>query len=190
MAKRYEVSIEAEHFIHNDLSNCAHWFQEVAIQKNSSGGGEGLALDIMACLVFTAFSVEAKVNFVGWKILQNDWPERRNLRDKIEILNAQLQLNLDWQSRPLETISKLKDFRNVLAHGKPSLIDYTKVVDVEPEVWDALKTEWENAVTIEFASMCRTDEESLWNLMLERAEIPLSQTLTHGGHHLTVLRDD
>ncbi|MDP5085369.1 MAG: hypothetical protein NWQ23_08105 [Yoonia sp.] len=187
MSKKYEVRITAERFIHNELSTCAWHFQDIANTKVQSGKREGLALDMMASLVFCAFSIEAKVNFVGWKTLQDGWPERTNLREKIDLLRKTLNLNIDWSERPLQTIAQLKRFRDTLAHGKPEIVDETKVTDIEPDVWDALKGQWERSVQQDFMNRCREDEAAIWNALLEAAGIELHETLTSGGHSLSVL---
>ena len=187
MAEKFEVWIEAERFIHNDLSNCAYDFRNRAQEKIESGQTDGVYHDMMAALVFCAFSVEAKVNFVGWRCLQSGWPERANLREKIELLNKVLSLDLSWGVEPWQTLLQLKRFRDTLAHGKPEVIDERKIVDVEPEIWAALKGQWESSVRPEFVAKCREAEQEVWTTLLSRADIPKSQTLTHGGHSLKQL---
>ena len=187
MSKKYEVRTTAERYIHNELSTCAWHFQGVAKKKIETGETEGCALDMMAALVFCAFSTEAKVNFVGWKTLQDGWPERANLREKIDLLRKTLSLHIDWSTRPLQTVAKLKRFRDTLAHGKPEIVDETQVTDVEPEIWDALKAQWENSVQPDFVDRCREDEEALWDIMLKAAGIGRHETLTIGGQSLTVM---
>ncbi|HEV8034310.1 hypothetical protein [Yoonia sp.] len=188
MAEKFEIRTTAERYIHNDLSNCAHWFQTTMNKKFEDGNLDGCGLDMMAALVFAAFSVEAKVNFVGFKVLENGWPERANLREKIDLLLRVLPLDFEWGNRPLQTIADLKRFRDTLAHGKPEIIDKTEISNVEPEVWDALKSQWEKRVSREFVNLCREDEKVLWKALLDAADIPIDKTLTIGGHDLTVIR--
>lgn len=189
MVQKYEVTTTAERYIYNELSNCAHWFYEAMEDKFASGKTTGCALDMMATLVFTAFSNEAKINFVGFKVLEDGWPERANLREKIDLLRKVLPLKLDWSERPLQSVNQLRRFRDTLAHGKPEIVKKTEIVDVEPEIWDALKSQWERTVTPEFVRRCRSDEETLWEQLLCAAKIPLHRTLTQGGHQLTVLQN-
>ncbi|WP_377508213.1 hypothetical protein [Octadecabacter sp. R77987] len=171
MAGKFEVRTQAEKFIHNDLSNCAYSFEKSVGQKISSGETEGVYHDMMAALVFTAFSIEAMVNFVGWKVLENGWPERANLREKVDLLSKVLDLELDWGTRPLQTINQLKRFRDTIARGKPEVVDETTIVEVEPAVWDALKGQWEESVTPDFVKRCLEDEGKLWKMLLKAAEI-------------------
>ncbi len=189
MAKKFQIAVEAERFIHNDLSNCALHFSETIREKVISGETEGVYLDMMAALVFSAFSIEAKINFVGWRVLEDGWPERANLWEKIALLSKVLGFEVDRGSRPWQTLRNLKKFRDTLAHGKPEVVEEVKVVDVEPEVWDALKAQWEYSVTPEFVGQCREDENQIWELLLEAADIELFTTLTHGGHSLRSLTE-
>ncbi len=185
MAEKYEVRIEAERFIHNDLSGCAHEMLQIMRRINLPDETGGVFFVMMSSLIFSAFSIEAKVNFVGWKVLEKGWPERASLTEKIDLLIKVLPLDLKWGERPLQTIAKLSNFRNTLAHGKPDIVDKTVITHVRPEVWDALKGEWESSVTPENVERCYDDTEKLWEILLDVAQIPASKTITHGGHRLS-----
>ncbi|SEW29839.1 hypothetical protein SAMN05444851_2821 [Aliiroseovarius sediminilitoris] len=188
--EKYKVRIEAERFIHNDLSNCANWYATQVEKKFESEDTTAVALDMMSALIFTAFSIEAKINFVGWKLLEEGWPERANLKSKIKLLAKILEMEVNWGERPFQTIYQLKKFRDTIAHGKPEIIDVTKVVDVEPEVWATLKGQWEASVNKQFVVQCREDEKDIWEMLLGAAGIEAHKTLTRGGHYLTVIPND
>jgi len=187
MAEKYLLQIEAERFIHNDLSNCSWDFQQRMRSQIEADDRAGLYHTMMASLVFSAFSMEAKLNFVGWRIFGRGWPERASLREKIELLHVHLDLRWSWAERPLQTIAKLKRFRDVLAHGKPEIVDKEVEVVGKPDVWDALKGQWEQTVTPEFVDQCRTDEDHIWKCLLEKSGIQMYETLTHGGHTLKAI---
>ncbi len=184
MAHKYQVRTVAERFIHNDLSNCAYDFQSRMRKKIESGDTEGVYHDMMASLLFSAFSTEAKVNFIGWKTLKAGWPERASFREKIDLLTEVLKIDLTWGEPPLQSLNQLFKLRNTLAHGKPEIVDETKVSDVEPEIWDALKGQWERSIKPEFVDQCRTAEDDLWKELLNAADISIYDTLTHGQHSL------
>lgn len=190
MANKYELQIEAERFIHNDLSNTAHHFTKVVKEKHETENTGGVALDTMAGLIFSAFSIEAKLNFVGWRVLEDDWPERANFFKKLKRLYDALGLDFDKESEPLPTISRLLEFRNTLAHGKPEIVkQHKQVADVEPEIWAALSGQWEADVSLDFLEKCRAAEKSLWDTLLEAAGIDIYDTLTRGNQCLTKLFD-
>ncbi len=184
MAEKFEVRVEAERFIHNELSNCAWDFQQRMQSQIENDERAGIYHTMLASLVFSAFSIEAKVNFVGWKVLRDGWPEKANLREKLNLLNEVLKMDLSWGKLPLQTILKLKRLRDVLAHGKPEIVEKFEVVEVEPDVWDALKGQWETSVTPKFVDQCREAEDELWKRLLAAAGIEMDETLTHGGHSL------
>ena len=187
MAEKYEVRTQAEIFIHNDLSNCAFSFLETAREKYECGNTDGVYHDLMGALVFSAFAVEAKINFVGWKVFQDGWNERLPIEAKVNKLNQEFELGLGWDERPLQTIKQLKSFRNTLAHGKPEAINETNVVEVMPDVRSALEGQWEQRVSLDFVIQCRDDIDELWRKLLCAAHIEINDTITSGGISLKKL---
>lgn len=185
MVEKFEVHIHAERFIHNDLSNCAFAMNEIVERKIAANERDGIYFEMMSSLMFSAFALEAKINFVGWKVLESGWPERSNLREKINLLLKVLSLELSWGERPLQTITGLKRFRDTIAHGKPEIVTGTTITEIEPVVWDALKGQWEEAVTAENVKLSMEDVDILWTIFLKAANISEFETLTHGGHSLT-----
>ncbi|MEM7719368.1 MAG: hypothetical protein AAF222_09185 [Pseudomonadota bacterium] len=190
MAEKFLVKETAERLVHNELSNAAYWFLKVAKEKIEAGERQGVAIEMIAGLIFCEFSVEAKLNFVGWKYFEDGWPERASFREKTMLLNKALDLNLSWGERPLQTLKDLMRFRNALAHGQPEVVDIERVVDVEPEIWDILKSDWEQSVNVEFLERCREDEGVFWEALLKSAGISKSNTLTSGHQSITVLREE
>ena len=59
---------------HNDLLNLAYYQRENINDKVAVDCQDGLALDCQACIISLAFSVEALINFVGHKKVEN-WNE-------------------------------------------------------------------------------------------------------------------
>ena len=55
-------------FIHNDLSNVAFYYKNLIIKRTSENDNKGITFDHMSCLVFSAFSLEAYLNFFGVKL--------------------------------------------------------------------------------------------------------------------------
>ena len=189
MTERFDVRIEAERYIHNDLSNCAFGMMEVMRKKIESEETAGIYFEMMSSLIFTAFTIEAKINFVGWKVLEKGWPERDCLHEKIDLLIRELNLKIKWGERPLQTIAKLNGFRNTLAHGKPDIVDKTFTTHEKPDVWEALKGQWESSVTPENVEQCYADVNELWKILLEAAKIPVADTLTVGSRRLRKIVD-
>jgi hypothetical protein len=189
MAEKFEIQMEAERFIHNDLESCASGLRDAMHKKIDSDDRTGLYFEMMGSLVFSAFAIEAKVNFVGWKHLGNGWPERANLREKINLLIEVLPLDLSWEKRPLQTVSHLKSFRDTIAHGKPDIINKQETTDVKPTVEEMLRGQWEALVNPENVDRCCEDIDELWKTLLEAAVIPVEDTLTHGNLSLKTITE-
>ena len=80
---------------------------------------EGSFYQIMSCLVFSAFTVEAYLNHVGERKIQF-WNEIEKIEpmSKLTVLYSVLKLPFDPSKRPIQTIQQLFKFRNFMAHGR------------------------------------------------------------------------
>jgi hypothetical protein len=115
-----KVHLEAHHhfYIHNDIGNAAFYFKTRVEERIAKGDRDGIGFEIMAGLTLLAFEVEARFNFLGAKLIA-DWNERKPLMEKIKKVCAHLGGTPDFSARPYWSVTKLKDFRDTLAHGKP-----------------------------------------------------------------------
>jgi hypothetical protein len=91
--------------------------------------------------------------------------------------------------RPLQTISKLKKFRDALALGKPEHLSESRLVDEPPDVWEDLQTQWEACVSRAFVVECREDEAKFWALLLKESGIQQYETIGSGGQSLSAVVD-
>ncbi len=96
-------------------------------------------IEITPFVVFMAFSVEAYLNSIGFRVVDYwDNIERNNWKDKIEILHSIAKKEASWGTEPLQFINDLFKIRDRLAHGKPEKImskayqTRSKVEDVDP----------------------------------------------------------
>jgi len=80
-------------------------------------------LEITPFAVFMAFSVEAYLNSIGFRVVQF-WEtiERIPWRDKVEILHSVSGREPKWGEEPLQFVQELFRLRDRLAHGKPELL--------------------------------------------------------------------
>jgi hypothetical protein len=123
MAEQFEVKVTESRqiYIHNTLENAVYHLKRKIEERIQNDQREGVGLEIMACLTMIAFSFEAQVNFLGFK-LDEKWAERKPYLVKMERIARKLKVPLDQSTRPYSTIKTLKTFRDTLAHGKPQLI--------------------------------------------------------------------
>jgi len=77
--------------------------------------------EVMPLIVFTAFSIEAYVNHLGYSL--PGWKERSPWKQKIERLHNAVGQPCDWGSNPLDFAVEVFCIRDRLAHGKPERID-------------------------------------------------------------------
>jgi hypothetical protein len=136
----------------------------------------------MACAIMLAFTFEAKINFLGWKLIQQ-WKEFQPFEDKAKQVFEALKLEVDWTKRPYLSIDNMKNFRNTVAHGKPQVIERDEVVTMKPEELDRridLSGEWEKACTHEAVTQAYEDLDVVWKQMLEKSGLKLFDTMTHG----------
>ena len=142
-------------FIHNDLSNIAYYYRNLIIKRTAKGDNKGITFDHMSCLMFSAFSFEAYLNFFGLKLVTNweqDKMESRRFRDKSELIFDALQLSYDWNKEPYKSVDELKNFRNTIAHGKPKVTSYDRIVEVPQN-----EIERRYELTAEWEALCKHD---------------------------------
>ena len=112
------MSHVANIYPHHDLLNLAFYHLEEIERKDADDKLEGVALDCMSCLIALAIGVEGLINFCGSKLV-DEWKEREPNFKKLKQVSAPLKIEPDENEEPFETLSKLKNLRDELAHPKP-----------------------------------------------------------------------
>jgi hypothetical protein len=116
-------------YIHNDLGNAAFHFRNLIEKRVKAGDRDGIAFDCMACLMMCAFEFESYLNFIGHKQIEG-WDERQKYDKKLKRILKHLDLTPDQSVRPYSSLKQVKDFRDLIAHGKPEETTYSGDVDV------------------------------------------------------------
>lgn len=177
--------------IHNDITNVARRLRKRIEEMEAAGNREGISLDITACLVMLAFTSESRLNFIGAKKVEK-WNERDNFPTKVKAVFGGLGLQPDLTARPYSALKLLQDFRNIFAHGKPSIIEIDELMEVGPDDrYDDvdLKADWEKCVNTDFMRQCSDDIDQIWKEWLEVAGIELHETLTHGSYSFDLVEE-
>ena len=170
-------------YVHNDLSNGAHHFVERIKERIVQDDRKAIAFDCMACLTLLAFSFEARINFLGFKLVEG-WKERKPFNDKVEEVLGCLKLKPDWNSRPYSAISALKSFRDSIAHGKPLELEFDEEIVTKPDEIDRkidLDGEWMRYCTADEVFEMYADFESIWTGLLAASRLKVFETITHGS---------
>ncbi len=176
-------------YVHNDLSNAAHHFFEQIQTKLGSGDRGGIAFEYMACLVMVAFTFEAKVNFLGHKLVPN-WKERQPFNEKVTEVLDRLNIAPDWTVRPYSSIAMIKSFRDSIAHGKPIEIEFDEEIVASKEEIDRridLDGEWVAYCSHDNVFNAYEDIQTIWAELLRLSRLQPFETITHGSSGLTFI---
>lgn len=96
---------------------------------------DGQFFKTMTSIIFSAFTVEAYVNHI-LKDKAKNWEEieKYSAIEKVEELYTILGVNLDKSKRPIQSIQRMFNFRNMLAHGKTTT--ETKKFKIKKDIQD------------------------------------------------------
>lgn len=75
---------------------------------------------ILPSMAFSVFRVEALCNIYGRQLFPHwDHYESTSFLGKIAMISEFMEIKVDFSSEPWQTLNKMKNFRNALAHAKP-----------------------------------------------------------------------
>ena len=144
------------------------WHASRCVLDAGIANPEGSAWQFLSSVVLTAFTFEAYLKHIGPQTIEC-WPELERLPpwSKFELLSEQLGVKFPAGrgKRPLQTVVKLLDFRNTLAHGRSQQIRPDPVVRDANDKLDSYLSEqplaaWEALVREStFAKRVREDTE-------------------------------
>ncbi|TAY69306.1 hypothetical protein [Rhizobium leguminosarum] len=188
MGRKIRVKIDENRqiFIHNDLANAAFHFKERVEQKHKADDLYTIGLDMMGCIMTLSFTNEARMNFLGYKLIEG-WNEWQTIKDKVKKVARKLGTPANFGARPYSTIMEVKEFRDIFAHGKPIVVNSThELVTTQDEIdrYNILQPEWQRFLTVEFVQKAYADLEEIWDALLKLAGLSVFETMTHGGRSI------
>ncbi|SDS98712.1 hypothetical protein SAMN05216271_3281 [Halopseudomonas sabulinigri] len=75
---------------------------------------------LIPSMVFSAFRIEALCNLYGSQLFTHwDHFESMSFIGKVTLISEFLKMDVDYSSEPWQTLKKIGQFRNALAHAKP-----------------------------------------------------------------------
>ena len=132
---------------------------------------KGLFYQIMASLTFTAFALEAYLNYLGKTLFKKwDYFERLSPNQKLDIITEKLEVKKEDGKRPFQTIIDLFKFRNDIAHGKSVFLKSgpeEKYIDDNDDI--KLETKWEKYCKLKNAKRAMEDVQKIITLLHEKA---------------------
>ncbi|CDT06807.1 hypothetical protein A165_04495 [Vibrio tasmaniensis ZS-17] len=160
---------------HNDLFNLAHFQRETIRTKLADGDQDGIKLDCLSCLMSLAFSVEALVNFVGYKKVPK-WKEYDRFKNKMKKVCAIAGHEFDENVGLHKLIWELKELRDSVAHGKP--IEIETEVRSREELREHMQCSWDVNLTPEHVESTYEAVKEFERFLFESCKISIGETLT------------
>lgn len=135
---------------------------------------DGRFFKTMTSIIFSAFTIEAYANHI-LKDISKKWEEveRYSSLEKVYELYNILEIDLDKSKRPIQSIQRIFNFRNMLAHGKTTTV--IKKFKLKKDIQDLssedllghAKPEWEELNTLKNAKVFFEDMEKVIKLLHE-----------------------
>lgn len=149
------------------------WHASKCVLERGIENEKGSSWQFLSSIVLTAFAFEAYLNHVG-KSLLTYWESVEPLPPpkKFNLICELLKVEVPGGAgkRPLQTLTQLQDFRNLMAHGK------TEQIEPKPILCDAKHADarlgqkplakWERLIqTKDFAERARLDVEEVLKIV-------------------------
>ena len=90
---------------------------------------------LIPSMVFSVFRIEALCNLYGSQLFPH-WShfESTSFLGKVTLISEFLKIKVDFSAEPWQTLNKMKQFRNALAHAKPQkATEVTELPEAAPD---------------------------------------------------------
>ena len=181
MKKNVQMEIKREIKTFWDLNHAS----SVLLEKTKEDKN-GSYYTTMASIIFTAFTFEAYLNHLG-NLKIKFWNEidRIKVMSKYQVLCKEFNISIDQSRRPYQTLKKLFEFRNELAHGKSKILSFNKFVSENAKIRDYQpKSKLEEYCTEKNAERAHNDIHIIIKELHEKSgegEYPFTSGLTIGS---------
>lgn len=179
--KKVAVSKERQVNTYAEMWHCSR-----VMLYNGQEHKKGSYWQFMASLVFTAFTLEAYLNHIGQKLFKC-WSDVESLspHKKLKLICEKLEIEPDYSKRPYQTIKKLFQFRNDVAHGKSVKLKSDKQIqyfdkDLDAVMKEPVSTSWEKYSEENNALRAREDIEAVIRELHDLAGIEDDPVFLHG----------
>ncbi|WP_339414524.1 hypothetical protein [Pseudomonas sp. EA_35y_Pfl2_R5] len=135
-----------------------------AMLEQAEKSDDGQLYNLVSCLIFCAFTIEAYLNHLG-QLQDESWEKTERKLSKLKKytkLCQQAGITPDFTQRPYSTLSELFAFRDKMAHGKTIKENITKEIEFPSESTRfKTETDWQQFSSIENAKRAIEDTEKL-----------------------------
>ena len=142
------------------ITYAEHWATAGCLLDRAAREKRGSYHQYLACITFTAFTLEAFLNHMGEELFESwrDDLEQISVKGKIRIVSDKVGLKVDYGETPWQVVPELVAFRNKVAHGKNERL-FEEVIlplnEYDEHLNVFLKTNWQEAATMENAKRLR-----------------------------------
>jgi hypothetical protein len=160
--QRVKISKEAQVNTYAEMFHASH----VMLYKAEKDVG-GSYYQLMASLIFTAFTLEAYLNHIGerifvcWDDLEQLSPQR-----KLNVIAEKMGIERNEGERPYQTIKELFKFRNEVAHGKSVFLKSDDHIvgtntEIDKYMSEPLEPKWKRYCSLKNAKRAREDVKNV-----------------------------
>lgn len=134
---------------------------------------EGSAYSFLACMLFTAFALEAYLNEVGnekvdcWKEIER----YKSPKDKLSLLCKLENYKPDLSKRPFQTFINAFKFRDLVVHAKPEKIERKEIKFAESGRPILPDSQWLERCTVTNAKIYIEDAEQIVKLLHQELDV-------------------
>jgi hypothetical protein len=126
---------------------------------------EGQLYNLISCIIFCAFTLEAYFNHLG-AIKYDDWIKEERSLSKLKKYTKfckDLNVSYDFNVRPYSTLTEVFRFRDTMAHGKTSVDEIEKEMEIELDKvnYFSAGAEWKEYATLANAKKALNDVHEL-----------------------------
>jgi hypothetical protein len=145
----------------------------------SSEKRPGWYYEWMGSLLFSAFAYEGYLNFLGRKLFPSweSFERRLSWESKTKLIADRIGLKIDEGRKPFQSIKELFDFRDRIAHPKPSEIVEeceTTQEKLESILYEDAKSKEEKFCSEESAKLCLEQVLAMMNMLYEQAKLKVT----------------
>jgi len=138
------------------ITYAEHWATAGCLLDRADREKRGSYHQYLACITFTAFTLEAFLNHIGEELFDSwrDDLEQDSVRGKIQIITDKVGLDVDYGVTPWQVVPELGAFRNKVAHGKNERLfeEIILPLDKYDEHLNVfLKSDWQKTATMKNA---------------------------------------
>lgn len=155
-------------YSHNCHLSAVDYFLE-----NCKEEGRSEKISATACLVFSAFTIEAFMNHIGEQLFSS-WKthlqKSLNPEAKLSLIAEKRGFTIDFGSSPFQSFRTVFRFRNAMAHSVTEELSSEKAkhfLQVGRDFWPA--AEWEKLCNADIAQKISNDTEAIIRLIEEKS---------------------